>query len=274
MFNAPHTYLIAEAGCSHNGNLARAINMIDIASATGCDCVKFQAFNPDKIPNITDQEYKYLNKVVFNKTDFEKLQKYCNEKRIDFLLTAFDYASVDLCIELGCNTIKVPSGRVTEEPFMKYIRSKYKPENIIVSSGMLKRLDITYLKRKFPNMIWLHCVTAYPAPEDQMNLNVLKGTSFEGLSDHTISTWVPAIAVACGAKIIEKHFTMSRGLPGPDQRCSLEPVELMDMVKNVRDVEKMLGDAHKQIMPCEEAMKYRQVIKKGNKSGKTKSSNK
>jgi len=260
-------YVIAEAACSHEGNYQRARNMIEIANAAGCDCIKFQAFNPDHIPNLSKREYNYLVKVGFDITSFEKLKKYAEELEIDFLLTAFDTNSVNLCKELGLTTIKVPSGRVTDLPFIDYIQERF--DDIIVSSGMLSRIEIIHLKRKYKKkMKWLHCVTAYPAPEAELNLNALKGNMFEGFSDHTLSTMVPAIAVACGARIIEKHFTMSRGLPGPDQKCSLEPIELMDMMKNIRDIEVMLGKMEKEVMPCEEAMKYRQVKRERIKNGK------
>lgn len=263
------TYIIAEAACAHNGNIQNAIGMIDVAMAAGCDAVKFQAFNPDYIPNITEYEKRYLEKVQFNKMDFEQLRDYAGNRGVDFFLTPFDFASVDLCIELGMSKVKIPSGRLTDGPFVQYIQDRF--DNLIVSTGMLEQNEIIKIKKRVKAK-WLHCVTAYPAPEDQLNLNVLKGKTFDGLSDHTISTWVPAIAVACGAEIIEKHFTLSRGLPGPDQRCSLEPVELMDMVKNVRDVEKMLGSGKKRLMPCEQDMKYRKVNRKCERKddGKTK----
>jgi len=259
LLGADKTYVIAEAACAHDGNMEYAKNMIDIAAAAGCDAVKFQAFIPRKIPNITKQEQEYLEKVQFEKSHFQELMKYLGD-RMDFLLTPFDTDSVDLCVELGLEWIKVPSGRVTDEPFIQYIRSKYPPERIIVSSGMLDRYQILHLKRRLPKMIWLHCVTAYPAPEEQMNLHVLRKLMFDGISDHTLSTFVPALAVACGAKIVEKHFTLSRSLPGPDQRCSLEPMELMDMVHQIRWTEKVLGGGSKRIMPCEHKMQYRQVI--------------
>ena len=250
--------MIGEAACAHNGNLQTAKAMVDIAAAAGCDAVKFQAFNPDHIPNITDQEQRYLEQVQFSKRDFEILQSYCGN-RIEFLLTPFDLGSIDLVLELGLDKVKVPSGRVTDKSYMSKIRENFRPENIIVSSGMLDRQEIVNLKKKMPGMLWLHCVTCYPAPEDQLNLHLLKGRMFQGFSDHTISTLAPAIAVACGAEIIEKHFTMSRGYPGPDQKCSLEPLELMDMVRNIRTTEKMKGSEQKRVMDCEQTMYYRKV---------------
>lgn len=254
------TYIIAECACAHVGNIEYAKRMIDIAINCGCDAVKFQAFNPDKIPNITQQEYEFLVKAAFNKQHFQELIKY-NDNRAEFLLTPFDMDSIDLCRELAMPMVKVPSGRVTDKKHLSYIRKHWEPSNIIVSAGMLHKVEVSKIKSGNPGMKWLHCVSAYPAPIEQLNLNVLKGSTFDGFSDHTLSTWVPALAVACGAKIIEKHITLSRGLSGPDQRCSIEPEELFSMVQNIRDVEKMMGSGAKSISDCERKMMYRKVNK-------------
>ena len=257
----PRVYIIAEAACAANGNLHTAKKMIDVAVAAGCDAIKFQAFNPDKVPNITEQERKYLEGAQFNLQDFRALKMYVGG-RLNFLLTPFDNDSIDMVLALGLDTVKVPSGRVTDVEFMKKIRGNFRPRRIIVSSGMLEKMEIIRLKKKMGDMKWLHCVSAYPAPEEALNLHLLNGKMFQGFSDHTLSTWVPAIAVTQGAKIIEKHFTMSRANPGPDQRVSLEPLELMDMVRNIRTVEKMIGTEQKRIMECEQGMLYRKVLAK------------
>ena len=256
------TYIIAEGACAHEGNFDAAKEMIRIAKIAQVDAIKFQIFNPNNIPNITSIEREYLEKVQFTKEDFKQLMLIA--EGIDFFLTPFDIASIDACKELGLDTIKIPSGRVTDIPYMTHIFSKgFK--RIFVSSGMLNQQDLIWLKAKFPGMIWLHCVTAYPAPEEEMNLNVLKGKTFDGLSDHTLSTDVPSIAVACGAKYIEKHFTLNRNQPGPDQKCSLEPLELMDMVHKVRRTEIILGNSIKKVMPSEAKMAYRMVDKRKGK---------
>lgn len=252
------TYIIAEAACAHNGDMNLARRMIDIAVASGCDCVKFQAFYPDQIPQITDVERAYLEKCQFNLEQFKKLLDYC-DNRIDFLLTPFDIPSIQNIVELQLDTIKVPSGRLFDGPFVDAIKATNK--KLIISTGMCAYDELRGQKRKFPkDSLWLHCTSSYPTPYGDLNLHVLRGNMFDGLSDHTLNPHVPGIAVACGARIIEKHFTMSRGLPGPDMKVSLEPIELMEMVRFVRDVEQMLGDGKKKIEDSEQAMIYRKVI--------------
>lgn len=259
------TYIIAEGACAHNGSLTTAMRMIDIAVASGCDCVKFQIFYPEQIPNITDIEKKYLEKCQFNIEQFAKLRDYC-DGRIDFLLTPFDIPSVQNIVELQLDTIKIPSGRLFDIPFVEAIKATGK--KLIISTGMCTYDELRPTKRRFPKeSIWLHCTSSYPLKYEDLNLNVLKGNMFDGLSDHTISPYVPGIAVACGAKVIEKHFTLNKSLPGPDMKVSLEPIELMEMVRFVRDVELMLGDGHKKIEESEKEMLYRKV---NNERGNTK----
>jgi sialic acid synthase SpsE len=251
------TYVIAEAACAHQGKLDLAMRMVDVAVAARCDCFKTQIFRPELIPNISREERKYLDNCVFDNVQFRKLRDYC-EGRIDFLLTPFDIPSVARILELQLNTIKVPSGRLFDMPFMAAVKSTSR--KLIISTGMCDYKEIQITKRKFAKSTkWLHCTSSYPTKYKDLNLSVLKGKMFDGLSDHTLCTWVPAIAVGIGAKIIEKHFTLRRTLPGPDMKVSLEPLELMEMVRNIRDVEKMLGDGKKKIEEAEKAMIYRKV---------------
>jgi len=252
------TYVIAEAACAHQGRPELARRMIDIAVAAGCSCFKTQAFRPELIPNLTERERKYLDKVQPSYRMLEMLRDYC-EGKIDFMLTPFDIPSVTDIMELGLDTIKVPSGRLFDTPFIDAIKASGK--KIIISTGMCDYNEVMNSKRKFSKSTkWLHCVSSYPLVYKDCNLNVLRGQMFDGLSDHTLSAWVPAVAVACGAEIIEKHFTLRRTLAGPDMRVSLEPLELMDMVKNIRDVEIMLGNNKKNIMESEQEMLYRKVV--------------
>jgi len=251
------TYIIAEMACAHNGKLDLAMRMVDVAVAARCDCVKTQIFRPDLIPNISREERKYLDKCVLSNRHMEMLRDYC-KGRIDFLLTPFDIPSVTRIYELGLDTIKIPSGRLFDIPFIAAIKSTNK--KLIISTGMYNYEEIKHTKRKFAKSTkWLHCTSGYPVEYKDLNLSVLKGKMFDGLSDHTVCTWVPAVAVGIGARIIEKHFTLRRTLPGPDMKVSLEPLELMEMVRNIRDVESMLGDGHKKIEEAEKVMLYRRV---------------
>lgn len=252
------TYIIAEMACAHQGKLDLAVRMVDVAVGARCDCVKTQIFDPELIPNISREEKKYLEKCTFTNEQFRTLKTYCKDRGIDFLLTPFDIPSVARVMELQLETIKVPSGRLFDIPFMAAVKSTNR--RLIISTGMCEYEEIRQTKRKYPkNTIWLHCTSSYPLDYKDLNLSVLKGNMFDGLSDHTLCTWVPAIAIGMGAIVIEKHFTLRRSLPGPDMKVSLEPLELMEMVRNIRDVECMLGDGKKKIEESEKAMLYRRV---------------
>lgn len=251
------TYIVGAMECCHNGSFDLARRMVDIAIAAKVDCVKTQIFRPDLIPNISREERKYLDKCVLSTRQFELLRDYC-KGQIDFLLTPFDIPSVKRIEELRLDTIKIPSGRLFDIPFIAAIKSTGK--KLIISTGMCEYEEIRQTKRKYPKeTIWLHCTSSYPTEYKDLNLSVLKGNMFDGLSDHTLCTWVPAIAVGMGARVIEKHFTLRRTLPGPDMKVSLEPLELMEMVRNIRDVELMLGNGKKKLEESEKAMMYRRV---------------
>lgn len=249
-------YVIAEGACAHNGQVDVAKRMIDIAIAAQCNAVKFQIFEPELIPNISKEELKYLQQCQFSVRIFEQLRDYC-DGNIDFLLTPFDTVSVAGIVSLNLDTIKVPSGRLFDKPFMDAIKATGK--KLIISTGMCNYEELRLTKRYYPGAKWLHCVSSYPCKVEDLNLSLLRGSMFNGLSDHTLSTWIPAVAVGMGAEIIEKHFTLSRGMPGPDMKVSLEPTELMEMVRNIRDVEKALGDGVKKIEEAEKAILYRRV---------------
>lgn len=252
------TYIIAECACAHQGNPALAKRLIDVAVAARCDAVKSQVFKPELIPNLSERERKYLDKVQPSYRMLEMMRDYCGD-RIEFILTPFDIPSVTDIMELQLDKIKVPSGRLLDKPFIEAIKATGK--QMIISTGLCDYEEIRLNKRHMPKGTkWLHCVTSYPLHYSDCNLSVLRGKMFDGLSDHTISTVVPSIAVAMGAKIIEKHFTLRRTLPGPDMKVSLEPIELVDMVRGIRDVEDMMGDGKKKIEECEQEMIHRKVV--------------
>jgi N-acetylneuraminate synthase len=287
------TYIIAEAGVNHNGVLDLAFKLIDIAVESGADAVKFQTFKTEnlvtkkakqaeyQVENIGEEtsQFDMLKKLELSYDDFLQLKAYCDGKEIEFLSTPFDRESVDFLIdEIKINTVKIPSGELTNVPFIHYIATKRKP--IILSTGMSTMNDIhealSFLAyglaypnekveieavRKFYHtpeakewlkdyVTVLHCTTEYPTPFTDINLRAMDFMQKElqvniGLSDHSEGIYVSVAAVARGAKVIEKHFTISRLLPGPDHRASLEPDELMKMIKSIRLIEESLGDGNK-----------------------------
>lgn len=288
-----HTYIIAEAGVNHNGSLGLAFTLVDIAVNAGADAVKFQTFKAEnlvtkkakqaayQVENIgkVSSQFSMLKKLELSFEEFVQLKAYCDEKKIEFLSTPFDRESVDFLIDqIGIKTVKIPSGELTNTPFIHYIATKRKP--IILSTGMASMEDIhealsfiTYglaypnekvvidAVRKFYQtpeakkwlmdyVTVLHCTTEYPTPFTDINLRAMDYLKKElqvniGLSDHSEGIYVPVAAIARGAEIIEKHFTISRFLPGPDHRASLEPNELKEMVKAIRNIEQSLGDEEK-----------------------------
>jgi N-acetylneuraminate synthase len=286
-------YIIAEAGVNHNGSLELAYALVDAAVQSGADAVKFQTFKAEKlvtkvakqaayqVENIGEEtsQYEMLKKLELSFGEFTALKEYCEDKRIEFLSTPFDLESVDFLVDrLGIKTVKIPSGELTNSPFIHYIGTKRK--TIILSTGMATMIDIhvalsfiayglAYPNKKVDvesvrsfyatseSKEWLknyvtvlHCTTEYPTPYSDINLRALNQLKEElqiniGISDHSEGIYVPIAAVARGASIIEKHFTISRLLPGPDHQASLEPNELTEMVKAIRDVELSLGDGVK-----------------------------
>lgn len=264
------TLIIAEAGVNHNGSLDIAKQLIDVAAAAGVDYVKFQTFKTEKLVSKTAQkaayqkentgneeegQYEMIKKLELNKAAHQELISYCKEKNIKFLSTAFDLDSIDLLEELGIDFFKIPSGEITNLPYLKKIASKKKP--VILSTGMANLGEIEAalhvlvkhgLKKK--DMTILHCNTEYPTPMEDVNLSAMNtiATAFKvktGYSDHTLGIEVPIAAVARGAVCIEKHFTLDRTMEGPDHRASLEPNELKAMVQSIRNIEKAIGNGEK-----------------------------
>jgi len=262
--------IIAEAGVNHNGSLQLAYGLIDKAAEAGADYVKFQTFIPSRLVSFHAPKAEYqarntdghassqqsmLEQLALTFSDFKSLQQYCLKKGIGFLSTGFDEESVRFIDDLGVDFHKIPSGEITNKPYLELIGSLGKP--VIVSTGMATldevaaALEILYGQGLTKNMITLlHCTTEYPAPASEVNLKAIETmrSTFDlpaGYSDHTAGILIPLAAAAMGACMIEKHFTTSRQLPGPDHKASLEPAELTEMVKNIRLIEQALGDGIK-----------------------------
>ncbi len=275
--NNKKTIIIAEAGINHNGSLNQAKELIDVASESGADYVKFQTFNTEdlvtkhakkaeyQIKNTEgfENQFKMLKKLELKKKDHFELIEYCKKSNIKFLSTAFDFRSIDFLSELNLDFYKVPSGEITNLPYLRKIAKISKP--VILSTGMSTLKEV---KNAIYSMIdkglnkedltVLHCNSDYPTSPRDVNLRAMTTIENEfnvkvGYSDHTLGIEIPIAAVALGAYIIEKHFTLDRSLPGPDQSASLEPDELKSMVLGIRKIEKSLGNGKK--IPSKSEMK-------------------
>lgn len=272
-----HTIIIAEAGVNHNGSLQTAKQLIDVAVDAGVDFVKFQTFKAKKLVSAAakkaayqqantgdqdDQQLAMLQKLELSEADHDELIAYCHQKNIKFLSTAFDTDGLHYLNELGLDRFKVPSGEITNYPYLKTLAKLGKP--IILSTGMATLGEIedalTLLTSEgltMDHITVLHCNTEYPTPMKDVNLNAMLTIqqAFKvaiGYSDHTLGIEVPTAAVALGATVIEKHFTLDRNLPGPDHRASLEPTELKAMVQAIRNIElAKSGDGRKQASESE-----------------------
>lgn len=260
-------FVIAEAGVNHNGDLKMARELIDVAVAAGADAVKFQTFQADHLamPDAPKAEYQLqttgadesqlemLRRLELSADAHKELQTYCNERGIIFLSTPFDEQAVDLLHELGVPAIKISSGDLTNSPLLEYVALKEKP--IILSTGMSELSELIEAVSVLnsagcENPILLHCVSNYPAAASEVNLRAMQTmrSAFDlpvGFSDHTEGIDVALAAVALGACVIEKHFTLDRTLPGPDHRASLEPDELKQLVQSIRRIESALGSGRK-----------------------------
>jgi N-acetylneuraminate synthase/N,N'-diacetyllegionaminate synthase len=259
-------FIVAEAGVNHNGDANLAKKLIDLAKKAGADAVKFQTFRAEDIvtksaekaeyqketTGTQESQYEMIKRLELSEKDFVELHAYAQSKEIIFISTPFDQKSVDLLSRLDVPAFKVSSGEITNIPLLKYIAKKKKP--VILSTGMatLKEIGeaLKIIQQETKNIILLHCVSSYPARIEDMNLKVMDTLrqAFKlpvGLSDHTVGISIPIAAVALGACVIEKHFTLDKSLPGPDHRASLEPHELEQMIKAIRDVEKAIGNGRK-----------------------------
>jgi N,N'-diacetyllegionaminate synthase len=268
------TLIIAEAGVNHNGSVKVAKKLIDAAAAAGVDYVKFQTFKASKLVsreaikadyqfqntgNVNESQLQMLQKLELSTEDHHELIAYCVSKNISFFSTAFDLDSLDFLKALGLTLFKVPSGELTNLPYLEKVALL--AEEIILSTGMSTMQEIgeaiEVIKANSKAKITvLHCNTEYPTPYQDVNLLAMLaiGKKFNvetGYSDHTLGIEVPIAAVALGAKVIEKHFTLDRNLPGPDHAASLEPDELKAMVNAIRNIESALGSSVKEPSPSE-----------------------
>ena len=245
--NEEACFIIVEAGSNHNGSLEQAKKLIDIASESGADAVKFQIFKAEEL-SADEKTQRMLKEFEFRREWVKELNDYAKRKNIMFLATPFDLEAVDLLDEINAPAFKIASGDLTDLPLIKYIAEKGKPIIQSVGLGSLEEireaLDVIYSTGN-ENVALLHCVVNYPTRPEDVNLNVIKTLKqFHvpiGFSDHTMEISVPIGAVALGASIIEKHFTINRNLAGPDHHYALEPGELKAMIRGIRDVERALG---------------------------------
>ena len=269
-------FIVAEAGVNHNGKVSLAKKLIDVAKRAGADAVKFQVFKAETTATRTAEKAAYqkretgkgsqfemLEKLELTGDEFKRLAAYAKKKNIIFLASAFDGESVELLDELGVPAFKIPSGEITNFPLLKQVARKGKP--IIMSTGMSNLGEIEEALGVIRNegtsdVVLLHCVSDYPAKIEETNLRVMETLMRVfglpvGLSDHTLGITVPIAAVALGAAVVEKHFTLDKALPGPDHKASLEPDGLGEMVNKIREVEKALGSGEKKPTRSEEETK-------------------
>lgn len=261
-------YIIAEAGVNHNGDIDLAKELITKGAEAGVDAVKFQTFKAETLvtkkakkaeyqventKDSNDSQYEMIKKLELDYKVHEELKAFAESKGVEFLSSAFDLDSIDLLEKLGMRFFKVPSGEITNYPYLKNIAKKGKP--VILSTGMSNLGDIERALEVLKNngaksVSVLHCNTEYPTPIEDVNLSAMNTiqSAFNvevGYSDHTLGIEVPIAAVALGARIIEKHFTLDKSMEGPDHVASLEPDELKTMVTSIRNIEKSLGDGLK-----------------------------
>ncbi len=276
------TLIIAEAGVNHNGSFNLACKLVDEAKKAGADIVKFQTAIPEKVISKFAEKADYqkkttgsgesqlemVRKITLPYSDFIELKKYCEYKEIAFLSTPFDLSSIEFLEELGCSLWKIPSGEITNLPYLIKIAKTNK--EIILSTGMSTIGEVEEAIKVLNDngagkISLLHCTTEYPAPIEDVNLNAMKTMRQKfgldvGYSDHTKGIEISIAAVALGAKIIEKHFTLDRTMEGPDHKASLEPDELAAMVKAVRNVELAMGNGVKE--PSESEKKNISIARK------------
>ena len=279
-----NTLIIAEAGVNHNGSIDRAKKLVDVACEAGADFVKFQTFKAKTVVTRTadkaeyqkestgaaESQFEMIKKLELNRTAHLELIQHCGKRDIRFLSTAFDHDSIDLLAELNIPFYKIPSGEITNLPYMRHVGRMGKP--VVMSTGMATLDEVrdamdVLLKAgvKKDDLTILHCNTEYPTPMEDVNLKAMLTIRDEldvkiGYSDHTLGIEIPIAAVALGATVIEKHFTLDRFLPGPDHAASLEPEELKAMVVAIRNIEKAIGDGVKK--PSHSEIKNIQIARK------------
>ena len=295
MESSNHVFIIAEAGVNHNGSIEKAIEMIHVAKEAGVDAVKFQTAVPELVMtkeatkaeyqlNITENDetqLEMLKKIHLPLADYKRLKVECDENNIEFMSTPFDEVSIEILRKLEMKRYKIPSGEITNLPYLRQIGRLGRP--VIISTGMTtldeirNALNILIESGTEKEQITiLHCNTEYPTPMEDVNLKAMLTIRDElgvkiGYSDHTLGIEVAISAVAMGATVIEKHFTLDRNMPGPDHAASLEPEELKAMVTAIRNIEKAMGDGEKKPSPSEtknisiarKSIVAKKLIKKG-----------
>ena len=268
-------FIIAEAGVNHNGSVELAKQLIDVAFEAGADAVKFQTFKAENIASknapkaeyqkqttdVSESQFDMLKKLELDVETHKELITYCKQKDIIFLSTPFDHESIGLLCDLGLQIFKIPSGEITNLPYLKHVGSL--SEQVILSTGMSTLEEVgdalnvlTNAGTLKENITVLHANTMYPTPMEDVNLNAMLTMQKEfglaiGYSDHTLGIEVDIAAVVMGASIIEKHFTLDKTMEGPDHEASLEPEELKEMVTSIRNIEKALGSSEKKPSPSE-----------------------
>jgi len=268
-------FIIAEAGVNHNGSIKLAKKLIDVAVESGADAVKFQTFKAEnlvskntekaayqkKTTDVSESQFDMIKKLELDIETHKELIAYCQEKSIMFLSTPFDHDSINLLSDLGLEIFKIPSGEITNLPYLRHIGSLKK--QVILSTGMSTlqevgdALDVLINAGTLKaNITVLHANTMYPTPMEDVNLNAMLTIQKEfdvaiGYSDHTLGIEVDIAAVAMGATVIEKHFTLDKAMDGPDHKASLEPKELKSMVSAIRNIEKAMGSFEKTPSPSE-----------------------
>lgn len=277
-----NVFIIAEAGVNHNGDLALAKKMVDVAKEAGCDAIKFQTFKADKVvstgaekaeyqketSNQKESQLEMIRRLELSETMHRKILDHCCQKDIIFSSSPFDEGSVDFLDTLQLPFFKIPSGEITNLSFVEYIAKKHRPT--IISTGMSTLQEVkecvgVFHANDHQDIALLHCLTAYPARIEELNLRAIETLKREfnvpvGFSDHTIGFDAAIAAAALGAQIIEKHFTLDKNMPGPDHQASLNPKELGEFVKIIRTVKTALGTGEK--IPAECEMKIASVVRK------------
>tara|TARA_B100000029_G_scaffold504902_1_gene584614 strand:+ start:302 stop:1309 length:1008 start_codon:yes stop_codon:yes gene_type:complete len=289
------TYIIAEAGVNHNGDIKIAHKLIEEAKKAGADCVKFQTFKAENLVTKNAPKAKYQLKVTDNKesqfdmlkslelnyNDYKELIEHCKKLNIDFMSTPYSFEDVDFLMKLNVDSFKIASGQLTELPFLEYVSKNKKP--IFLSTGMSSMSEVEaaveiITKNSNSKLVIFQCTTNYPSKISEANINVID--SFKaipnikvGYSDHVINNYACYAAVSKGVYAIEKHFTIDKLLPGPDHSCSLNPKQFEDLVYGIRQIEKSLGSFKKvptkmeseNILGMKRSLVYKKSIKKGTK---------
>jgi N,N'-diacetyllegionaminate synthase len=269
------TLIIAEAGVNHNGDITQAKRLIDIAVECGADLVKFQMFDANNLAtknapkadyqiqttNSSESQQTMLSKLALTEEMVKELFAYSEGKNIGIFATGFDILSVKTLIKLGQDRFKIPSGEITNLPLLRYVGQQN--ERVFLSTGMCELAEVEFAIKILidsgthkEKITVLHCTSAYPAPMIDINLNAMQSMqkAFNvsvGYSDHSQGIEVAIAAVALGASVIEKHFTIDKNLPGPDHKASLEPAELRKMITGIRNIEVARGNGIKRVMPSE-----------------------